>query len=949
MRTFAFLFRAGLMLAWFEAVSPEVAAQSESGSAALSGVATDNTNAVVPGLLVTARHLDTGAVRTAVTDTTGRFLLLAMPVGPYGVEAVLSGFATVLYERVVLTVGSTTSLDISLTAAGVTENVTVTAEGRTLDRTGTAIGTVIAQRSITDLPIRGRNFAEFAQLSPMVLQEGDRGGLVIAGQRSINSNVAIDGADFTDPQQGNQRGGNETAFFFPQSAVREFQVVRSGLGAEVGRTGGGFINVVTRSGTNVWQGDAFYYNRNRTLTSADAFDRKHHNLAQNQFGGSLGGALVPNRVFVFGAAEQNLLRVPFTVAFQRQAAGVVVPAELRALEGEQVGTNNPTAFFGRLDALLTPKHTLNVQGTYTHLKGENFNFDSPTLDIAASANYAREASSVSVKGSLTSAGRSFLSDLRVQGATDNRLENPNSNDPQITIVGFGTFGGDNARPRQNDASRFQAMQNLSWTGTRHEVKFGWDLNVTHFRTRREFFIQGQYDFASLADYQAGRITRYRQTVARNDPSDLLYEATGQELALFVQDRLELGSRLTLTAGLRWEGQWNPDPPNPNPLFPETSVIPDDLRMWQPRLGLTWDTRGNGRTIVRTSAGLYASRTPSVLFARVATDNGLTTTVIDSRFDPSILSKLPFPGALTVLPPDAAITFPQPVLGFHPDFQNPRTFQGSASVDHQLGNAMQVTVGYTHASTWHLQRRLDHNLFPPTLNQFGLPIYPATRPNPAFARISFNESTARARYEALSLSLTRQVTTRFQAAAHYTLAYNKDHDSNERTTNQEPALNVFDTEADWSWSKQDVRHNFNASTTVDLPGGFTAGAILFTRSGFPFTPTIGTDQQRDGNELNDRAIINGRVTRRNSMRQPHFFSLDLRLIKAFRLDGRYRVDLVADALNVTRASNKNFGVDATSVYGTPANPVATAGQPLFAPSTARFGGPRQLQLGLRMSF
>ena len=146
----------------------------------------------------------------------------------------------------------------------------------------------------------------------------------------------------------------------------------------------------------------------------------------------------------------------------------------------------------------------------------------------------------------------------------------------------------------------------------------------------------------------------------------------------------------------------------------------------------------------------------------------------------------------------------------------------------------------------------------------------------------------------------------------------------------------------------MRHTFNVNAVVDLPAAFTFSTILFTRSGFPFTPIIGIDQQRDGNELNDRAIVDGRVAERFSMRQPAFFSLDLRLVKAFRF-GRYRVDLVADALNVTRAANKNFGVDATSVYGTPASPVATAGQPLSAPSTARFGGPRQLQLGVRTTF
>src|SRR5262249_41017446 len=122
-----------------------------------------------------------------------------------------------------------------------------------------------------------------------------------------------------------------------------------------------------------------------------------------------------------------------------------------------------------------------------------------------------------------------------------------------------------------------------------------------------------------------------------------------------------------------------------------------------------------------------------------------------------------------------------------------------------------------------------------------------------------------------------------------------------------------------------------------------------RSGFPFTPVIGSDQQRDGNDDNDRAIINGRVADRNGMRQPAFLDLDLSLVKAMPFASNRKVDLMIQVFNATRASNKNFANDSISVYGTPTAPVATAGQPLFAPSTARFGGPRQVQLGLRVTF
>ncbi len=923
-------------------------AQSESGSGTLTGIVRDASGAVVAGATVTARHTPTDTVRTATTDGAGRFRLPALPVGPYVVEATTQGFQLTKYEGINLTVGKTESISLTLTPGAVTESVTVTADTTPPDLTAGATSTVISQRDIEELPVRGRNFAEFVQLSPSVLQESDRFGLVIAGQRSINSNVAIDGADFNDPLQGNQRGGNETAFFFPQSAVREFQVVRSGAGAEVGRTGGGFVNVVTKSGTNIVRGDVFLNLRNKTLTSTDAFDRKLDNR-QEQFGGSIGGPLKPGRVFFFGAVEQNLLRVPFVVKFQQQAANVTVPADLQALEGEQHGTNNPTASFARLDIVLSQKHTLNFQPMYTRLTGKNFNFDSPQLDTAVSANYTRHASSSALKGGLVSVLTSrLLSDVRFQVATDNRLEDPNSSQAQIVITGFGTLGGDTGRPRRFDARREQIAQNLTWVSGRQQVRFGWDVNVTHFRQERESNTLGRYDFSSLTNYLNRSISRYRQTVAAFAPADLTYRGTGQEAAAFVQDRIDLNQRVALDLGLRWEGQWNPQPKRPNPTIPQTGLIPNDLKMWQPRAGLTWDPSGSGRTIVRIASGVFASRTPANLFQRVSTDNGLTALAVDSRIDPTILTRLTFPDALPLLPAGTIVPT-QRVFGFDPYFQNPRTYQHAVTLEQQLGARTAATIGFIHADARHLQRRLDKNLGQPTIDATGMPIYPATRPNTTIAQLEINEAKAKARYDALALTVARRLSGRVEAQGSYTLAYNKDDDSNERNFSRETTLNVFDPGAEYTWSKQDVRHTFNANTTIEIPGGFTAGAIVIARSGFPFTPVIGSDQQRDANDDNDRAIINGHVVARNSMRQPHFFDLDVSLVKAIRFGGDRRIDLMIAVFNATRVSNKNFGNDSISVYGTPAAPIATAGQPLFAPSTARFGGPRQIQFGLRTSF
>lgn len=262
--------------------------------------------------------------------------------------------------------------------------------------------------------------------------------------------------------------------------------------------------------------------------------------------------------------------------------------------------------------------------------------------------------------------------------------------------------------------------------------------------------------------------------------------------------------------------------------------------------------------------------------------------------------------------------------------------------------MKVSIGYIHNRTLHLQRRLDKNLFAPTIDAAGTPVFPTTRPNTTIAQLDVNESTARSQYDALVLTADgRQGRVQWQVT--YTFAKNWDDDSNERNFSRQTTLNPFDLGAEWAPSKQDVRHNVNANAVANLPGGITFSSILLARSGFPYTAVIGSDQQRDGNDDNDQAVINGRIAGRNSFRQPRFFNLDLRLGKGIRFGQGREVHVLIDVLNATRASNKNFGNDSISVFGTAASPVATAGQALFAPSTARFGGPRQVQLGARVSF
>jgi hypothetical protein len=905
-------------------------AQSESGSAAVEGTVIDANGAAVSGANVTVRNIETGLQRVANSDDAGRYSVRVLPVGRYSVEVKASGFATWRQDQILLRVGETTPVNLSLQPAGVTERVDVIPGGQTIDAETPSTGIIISPRLVQDLPIRGRNFTEFSSLTPAVVQESDRNGLVIAGQRSINSNVAIDGTDFNDALQGNQRGGNEAVFFFPQTAVREFQVVRSGANAEVGRTNAGFVNVVTKSGTNDFRGEVFYFNRNRHLTSPDGFGQNLNN-AQNQFGGSIGGPIKKDKAFFFVGVEQNYLRVPFVVQFQT-VPGVALTPEIAALQGEKRGTNNPTAIFGRTDFVLNQSNTLNIQYTYTHFRGENFNFDTARQDTAVEGNYTRKNSSNGLKASLvTIFSPRVVNEVRGQVATDNRLEEPNSTDGQAVVAGFGTLGGDRARPRIFDTTRIQLADNISYDTGKSNFRFGVDININRVRQQRESNTQPRFDFESravggvtiatgLENFINGRPRRFRQTFpVSNNPEDLIYRGTVREFALFAQDRIKLSQQLTINAGLRWEGQYNPQPENPNPAFPQTALIPNDLKQFQPRLGLAYDVGGKSHTVIRLSLGIFTARTPANLFQRVTTDNGLTTQEIEIAETTACRNSLvvnlagcrlrgpnaivTYPNRLTVMP--TAFIVPARVFGFDPNFNNPRSFQVSGTVEQKIGRDVVLTAGYIRNSTWNLQRRLDRNLFPPTLQASGFPIFPTTRPNPTIAQLEINESSAHSTYDGLTLSLRRRFAQRFQFETNYTLARNRDDDSNERNFSRETTLNPFNLRAEAGPSKQDVKNNLNVSGLVDLGHGFTISSIVVTRSAFPYTALIedGTDTNNDLNDANERAVVNGVVSQRFGFRQPTFFNLDLRLLKGFRFSETKRLDVSAELFNTTRTLTK----------------------------------------------
>lgn len=989
------------------ALSFSISAQSEAGSSSLEGTITDANGAIVPGANVSVKNTETGLERNVISNNEGRFFVAVLPVGNYTITIKSANFSEAKRENVRLNVGETSSLNIVLTPQNVTATVNITDSGELINTEEASAGGAITERAIADLPVRGRNYTEFVQLTPAVVQEGDRSGLVISGQRSINANISIDGADFNDALQGGQRGGSEAVFFFPQTAIREFQVVRSGATAEVGRTNAGFVNAVTKSGTNEIRGEAFYFNRNDKLTSPDAFGNDGNNQ-QNQFGGSVGGPIIKNRAFFFFGIEKNLLKIPFFVDFVAPT-GVTLPTSLTSLEGEVVSTNDPLSLFGRVDFNINQNNTVNFQYTHSRFRGDNFVALDEGITLTDRQNeIERTGKSHGFKASAVSVFTpEIVNEFRIQTATDDRLEEANVAGPEIRIDGIGLpgnsnarIGGNNARPRIFNTLRTQVSDNVSWSIGEHRLKFGFDINVNRFEAQRIPFGVGSYRFQSSGAVSA--LTNYLNNIPRRLEQTILIspdlaQAKGEqrEYSFFVQDKVKLTKDLTLNFGLRWEGLDNPNPPVSNPLYAVTQKIPDDWKQWQPRLGGAWDIFGNGNSVLRISSGLYAARTPSTLFIRPFVENGViskfvrldetssgncrtsttaTNCVLRRNPDGTTGSRFLVAYPNLLLPAQANLADPlrNRVFGFDPNFKNPRSFQASATLEQKIGEDFVLSVGFLRNATWNLQRRLNRNLRPPTLDAVtGNPVFaafPTGRIDPSINWISVNESSAHSDYNALTVSITRRLADRFSFSANYTFARNRDDDSNERNFDREPTLNPYDLKAEAGYSKQDVRHNLNVSGLFDLGYGFTLSGIVITRSGFPYTAILGDDFNGDGNEDNDRAIINGRVVGRHTLRQPKFFNLDMRLLKTFNFGEKYKLAFSAEVFNLTKASNKGFGPDAVSEVCTdvadfiganpsglnltcPAgfSPSKFAGEAFTAPSSARFGGPRQMQLGVRFSF
>jgi Carboxypeptidase regulatory-like domain/TonB-dependent Receptor Plug Domain len=1010
-----------------------VVAQTQITTGTIQGTVLDANGAAVPGASVEIKNLDTNATRNISTDEDGRFAALQLPPGRYSVTVSKQGFATVVLDSASLTVGQAINLPLSMKVSQVEERVTITAP--TVDTVKTEASTTLNDTTVSNTPILGRKFEDLLTLTPgvSIVQGPDGDEISFAGQRGTFNNVSLDGGDYNNGFFGEQAGGQRAAIDIPLDAVREFQVVATGASAEFGRTAGGVINVITKSGTNEFHGSLFHFQRLEALTANTSDGKPLTDFHREQFGGTIGGPIKEDKVFFFFANEnirENLTKpnlsepsgtTPCPVATptiignealittnadcQRLALLSFFRTSLNQDDGQPVKRPvRNSAFLGKIDWNLSSAHKLALSYNFDHSRNENQTFDVATY--GNSANGTEGPSKIHVFNfnlfstisptKLNEAHFTYSREARPRAATA-------SNIPADVGVGGLPFSRPGASFRFGNPFflqptvdelfwRTQLRDSVSIVSGNHTVKFGGEwLHSLNDQIFRGFFT-GRYLFDSVpgflryvspaalgpgfgpavaecSDGTFGDITIPASCPTGFAPSNSFSFGPGplvgliaragrtgpagdengkavfdnEDLALFIQDRWQARSNLTLSFGLRWEAQILPEPFVPptetayarflnDPRFPSDGTLPSQKKQFQPRVGFAWDIGGQGKSVLRGSYGIYYARQNMLSQVSSLTTNGvqlqapfLNTAIIGFGAPAPVFPGVPVPPPL----PAGQFNDFTGVAVFARDYKNPRVYTTNIAFEQQIAADWAVYFDFTHAKGVNLTRFINVNF------QGGAPtalplngdrvLYLGPPPfGPQLGDVFVTFSNGKALYRAFTSGIRKRFSRHYQMEMNYVLAKDLDDDSNERDPFTDRTFNRFDLSKDYSLSDRDIRHKFNFYVYSELPGGFDLGSRIQARSAQPITPSP--------------RVLNGVDRGRNSARKDNkYFSFDWRLQRPFEFGERYALVPVIEMFNTF--NNKNN-----------VNPLST-------PPLTNFDGflrlgvgdPRQVQFALKFEF
>ena len=946
----------------------------------LAGLVSDASGQPVSLATVTIRNEETGYTRVLQTGDNGRYLAVNLPVGRYSVSISKAGFQTASGVKVTLNLGDAAPLNVKL-ALEAAATVEVVATAAPIDSERATQAVIISPDALQNLPVFNRSFTSLATTAPQVVKDTQRGNLAIAGQRGVNTAIQVDGGDVDEPFFGGQNGAAEgtTPFTISIEAIREYQVVTDGASAEYGRMGGGYVNAITKNGTNDFSGSVFYYTRPKSMIANEPVlngsQKPIGDFKQNQFGFSVGGPILKDKLFYFVVYDAQRYTSPIPQVWGGKgplALDPTKPGTAGINDGVLIGQGgnydrpaDSDTFFGRVDWLLNESHTL------------QFRINASKFHGLASAGTTNAYSNTAADDVKTIQGvvqwnwnlsANWLNEAELNYVKDELPRVANSTIPQVQISQNGSdtsYYGTYPFTRQFQTKRIQLKDTVTFVTDSTQVKAGIDYNKTDVSETFAAFSSGGYRFTSLANFESGNWASYQQFFGLNGLSGLqagTFGATEKEMAAFVQMDQRVNEYLKYGLGLRWDSQQHPDFPvldtsnllaNPLPL---TQRIPNDSG-FSPRFSLTWTPGGeNSKTVVRLNGGRYISRTPSVFLYQVFAANAYRGASITFSPAQAGLYGIPIGPAFNAANPFVFPAYPTGatpaatnVFTFDQGFKNPRTDRLSLGADRAFGSWV-LGLEWAAAHTVNLERLRDLNLGVPTLSAYGREVFPVARPNTGYKQIMAYTSDAESWYHALTFSAKfHKADSPFEAQLFYTRSTNKDNDSNERNFSSYSEQNTQNLGADWGYAdtnRPDVVTGY--LSYLERHTGIRFSTTVSYKSGSPYSISYGNDLNRDGIFGNDRFYSGGMDSGRNTFRNGSVTLVDLGLRKEFRFARKMGLTLSVDIFNMFNDHNQytftSLGLTSSDATPSLGSAQGAAGSQNPLPPTGR-----QLQLGARFSF
>ena len=877
------------------------AAQTTSGS--ILGTVQDQTQALLPGVSVTITNTGTGAVREVLTDDAGRYVARQLTLGSYEVETSLPGFQTAVRSGIQLTVGREAIVNFSLALGEISERVQVMGDAPLIETTSSTISGLVDERQMQDLPLNGRSFSDLVTLQMgaarnTIGRSNNASGygvkISVSGARPSENSFLLDGNFVNDTMNGTPSGA--TGLFLGIETLREFNVLTNTFSAEYGQSSGAIINAVTKSGTNELHGSVFYYHRNSVLDARNYFDTDPDNplvrsdppvFRRHQFGGTVGGPIVPDKTFFFagyeGLREALGLSFIFDTLTEEARQGIIPgqppipiwpgveeyffmfplpngrPKAPGAAEYLYTRTNigSQDNFVAKIDHNFSDDDSLFVR--YTIDDSEN---PRPALNYTTNPEVRNQYITIEEKHVFSPTllnvarvgfNRSTLSefetpdiDVPVQITPTNRSSFPEVGEGLVGIFTVtGTRGSVAAHRPGNEppVPRFYIMNLFEYSDTvtymrgAHSIKFGANVKRVQSNMVSPQRFPGVIGFGSIEDFLRGDTNRLQLV----DPNSVLQRGIRYwVMGFFVQDDVQVRPNLTLNLGLRYEPatvhtEVNGRLANLRNHRTDTALTVGDpfflnptKSNFAPRIGLAWDPFGDGKTSVRAGTGIFYNLMMSDVARITTTSNPPFTTVTDFG------RNVQFPFDFDDLFASAGGSTPTAELIDYQGLQ-PYRIQWNLNVQREILPNTTLTVGYVGARGVDLFRIWNANQVDPvpstdpsrpTPFYFPDPAKPVQNPN--FGPIVVRSGGADSWYNALQLSVIKRFSSRFQFQGSYTWSKSLDTSSksirgNGESRNTTNQMNPFNLAGEKAVSDFGIGRTLSINGIVQLPGETLSGA------------------------------------------------------------------------------------------------------------------------------